>query len=54
MLWYKEFSGTLIELGLEACKEEPCIYIDPAYKVFILFYIDDIQVIYHKSDEALA
>jgi hypothetical protein len=53
-LWYKEFSSTLRELELKAYKEEPCIFINATHKVFILFYIDDIQVIYHKSDKALA
>jgi hypothetical protein len=34
--------------------EEPCIFVDPTYKVFILFYVDDLQVLYYKDDEALA
>jgi hypothetical protein len=53
-LWYKEFSSTLQRLKLVACKEEPCIFIDTDHKVFILFYVDDVQVIYHKSNKALA
>ncbi len=36
-----------------AYKEEPYIFIDTNYKVFILFYMDNIQVIYHKSNKAL-
>ncbi len=53
-LWYKDFTNTLGALGLQPCKEEPCIYIDPSHKVFILFYVDDVQVIYYKDDRALA
>jgi hypothetical protein len=53
-LWYKEFSSTLTKLRLVACKEEPCIFVDREHKLFILFYVDDVQVLYHKSDEALA
>jgi hypothetical protein len=30
------------------------IYINLKYKVFILFYIDDMQVIFYKSNEVLA
>ena len=30
------------------------IYINLKYKVFILFYINNVQVIFYKSDKALA
>jgi hypothetical protein len=53
-LWYKEFASTLGKVGLVACKEEPCIFVDKLHKVFVMFYVDDIQVIYHQSDKALA
>ena len=35
-------------------KEEPCIAYDEKRKVFILFYVDDIQVMYHKNNEQAA
>jgi hypothetical protein len=53
-LWYKEWTGTLKRLGLIALKEEPCIYVNALYKVFVVFFVDDVQVLYHKSDEASA
>jgi hypothetical protein len=28
--------------------------VDPTYKVYILFYVDNLQVMYYKDDEALA
>jgi hypothetical protein len=34
-----------------ALKEEACIFVNVKYKVFIMFYISDIQVLYYKNDE---
>jgi hypothetical protein len=34
-----------------ALKEEACIFIDVKYKVFIIFYINDVQVLYYRNDE---
>jgi hypothetical protein len=53
-LWYKEFTSTLVNLKLEPIKEEPCIYTTPDRKVFVIFFVDDIQVMYHREDEELA
>ena len=53
-LWYKEFTSTLVKLELEPIKEEPCIYITADRKVFIMFFIDDVQVMYHKDDKERA
>jgi hypothetical protein len=53
-LWFKELTSTLSKLGLKGCKEEPCIFIDLTHKVFVLFYVDDVLVMYHKSDQAYA
>ena len=50
-LWYKEFTSTLVKLKLEPIKEEPCIYITVDRKIFVIFFIDDIQIMYHKDDE---
>jgi hypothetical protein len=40
----------LIKLKLKPIKEEPYIYITPDQKVFIIFFIDNIQVIYYKDN----
>ena len=53
-LWYKEFTSTLVKLKLEPIKEEPCIYATPDRKVFVIFFVDDIQVMYHRDDIKLA
>ena len=54
MLWYKEFSSTLLELKLVPCKEEPCMFSDEQRKVFVVFYVDDVQVLYYRDDQAYA
>jgi hypothetical protein len=50
-LWYNDWTGTLKSMKLLALKEEACIFIDAQHKVFVLFYVDDVQVLYHKDDE---
>jgi hypothetical protein len=52
-LWYKHVSKTLTDLGLIPCSEEPCMFTDPAHKILVLFYVDDIQVLYHRDDSKL-
>ena len=42
LLQYKEFTSTLIKLKLEPIKEEPYIYITLDWKVFVIFFMDDI------------
>jgi hypothetical protein len=39
-----------MKLKLEPIREEPCIYITPDRKVFVVFFVDDIQVIYYRDD----
>jgi hypothetical protein len=34
-----------------ALKEEACIFVNVKYKVFIMFYVNDIQVLYYKNDK---
>jgi hypothetical protein len=41
-LWYKEFTSTLVKLKLEPIKEEPCIYATIDWKIYIIFFMDDI------------
>jgi hypothetical protein len=48
-LWYRDFANTLDELGLVGCKEEACIFTDQKKKVIVVFYVDDVQVLYHKE-----
>jgi len=52
-LWYKEFKSTLLRVGLSPLKEEPCIFVSTNHKVFVIFFVDDVQVLNHESDEAL-
>jgi hypothetical protein len=54
VLWYKELSATLQELGLTASKEEPCLFYDTGRKIVLLFYVDDILLAFHKDDQAAA
>jgi hypothetical protein len=35
-------------------KKSYIIYINPKYKVFVLFYINNMQVIFYKSNKVLA
>jgi len=51
LLWFNEFSKTLKELGLVPCSEDPCLFQDPEKRVLVLFYVDDILVLYHKDHE---
>jgi hypothetical protein len=50
-LWFKYWTDILKRIGLSGLNEEPCICMDTDYKVFIVFYIDDFQVLYYKDDE---
>ncbi|KAF2970752.1 hypothetical protein GQX73_g2825 [Xylaria multiplex] len=51
LLWYKEFASTLKKLQLIPSPEEPCLFYSPDRKVYIIFYVDDFLVMYHKKDE---
>jgi hypothetical protein len=53
-LWYKDLTHTFTtKCGLVKCKEEPCLFMDKEKKVFVVFHVDDIIVLYHKNDERL-
>jgi hypothetical protein len=54
LLWYKEFSSTLRKLGLIASTEEPCLFYDELRKIILVFYVDDILVMYHKENTGRA
>jgi hypothetical protein len=43
LLWYKEFTKTLTELGLKPVKDAPCLWKND--KLLVFFYVDDIVVL---------
>jgi len=43
LLWYKELTKALTELGLHEVKDAPCLWMND--KLIVLFYVDDIVVI---------
>ncbi|KAI1676362.1 Pol protein [Pyrenophora tritici-repentis] len=43
LLWYKELTKTLKELGLQEAKEAPCLWRNE--KLIVFFYLDDIVVL---------
>ena len=53
-LWYNDFSSKLKKLGLIACKEEPCLFMNEQRTLFVVFFIDDVQVLYHRDDTPIA
>lgn len=54
LLWYKEFCNTLLLLGLTPSTEEPCLFVNGDRTVMIVFYVDDILVLYHKKHSTKA
>jgi len=53
LLWYNEFTSTLRTLGLEPSSEDPCFWFDQGRLVMLLFFVDDILVLYHRSQKAI-
>jgi len=51
LMWYKELSTSLERLGLTASKEEPCLFYNNDRSIFILFYVDDILLMFKKAQE---
>jgi hypothetical protein len=49
LLWQKEFTSSLTQLGFSTVPHEPCCMIKNG--VIIFFYVDDIILAYHKSKE---
>jgi len=54
LLWYKEFTSTLKELGLALSNEEPCLAFNESKTVFVLFYVDDYLVVFAKEHREAA
>lgn len=52
LLWYREFSATLIELGLTPIVGENCLFVHPTQPIFIFFYVDDILLIGPKAAQS--
>nr|CEG03241.1 unnamed protein product [Fusarium acuminatum CS5907] len=48
-LWFDTFAATLHKLGLEPCKEEPCLFYSPKRDVYLVFFVDDILIFYHRN-----
>jgi hypothetical protein len=46
-LWYQEFTTTLTRAGLILYKKELCIFIDKRKKLIIVFYVNNVQVLYY-------
>jgi hypothetical protein len=49
LLWQKEFSATLVQLGLQPSPEEPCLFTSSETGIMLLFYVDDILILYPKE-----
>jgi hypothetical protein len=52
-LWYRDLHSTLSKMKLIPCKEEPCIFMDEHRKAIIVFFVDDVLILYHKDDQTL-
>ncbi|KAI8669967.1 hypothetical protein NCS56_00800300 [Fusarium sp. Ph1] len=53
-LWFDTFSKTLRHLGMESSKEEPCLFYTPARDTYLVFFVDDILVFYHRNNASSA
>lgn len=51
-LWLQEFTNTLLELGLSAIPEEPCLFAND--KLIVMFYVDDMIVLYKETNREAA
>ena len=52
LLWQKEFTTALFQLKFQAVPHEPCCMIKD--RIIIFFYVDDIIIAYHKTQEESA
>ncbi|RYP52889.1 hypothetical protein DL770_011007 [Monosporascus sp. CRB-9-2] len=51
LLWQKDFTGTLKELGLSPVPYEPCCFTRRG--VLLFFFVDDVVTAYRKEDQDL-
>jgi hypothetical protein len=49
LLWQKEFTAALTTLGFKPVPQEPCCMIQSG--IIIFFYVDDIIIAYHRTQE---
>jgi len=49
LLWQKEFTATLTQIGFKQVPQEPCCMIKDG--VIIFFYVDDIIIAYHSKQQ---
>ncbi len=49
LLWYREFTNTLKKFELQKSWEELCVFINNW--LMMIFYVNDILLIYHKENE---
>lgn len=47
LLWQREFSGALTELGLQQIPEKPCLFSNG--RIIVFFYVDDIVLLARKE-----
>jgi Reverse transcriptase (RNA-dependent DNA polymerase) len=52
LLWQKELSKTLCELGFTPMKHEPCCF--TREQIIVFFYVDDIVFAFRKNHEKQA
>ena len=50
LIWLREFSHTLIKLGLQPIPEAQCLFTNRCIIVF--FYVDNVVILYHKRHQA--
>ena len=50
LLWYRELSSKLKELGLQPIAEDICVFHDS--KILVFFYVDDIIMMFRKEHQA--
>jgi hypothetical protein len=50
-LWYQEFTIILTKAGLILYKKEPCIFIDKRRKLMVVFYVNNVQVLYYRTNK---
>ena len=48
-IWFNDFTTTLKKLGMIQSKEEPCLLYTKARDAFLVFFVDDILVLYHRD-----
>ncbi|CCE34838.1 uncharacterized protein CPUR_08777 [Claviceps purpurea 20.1] len=53
-MWFEELTRQLKALGLIPSDEEPCLFYTEARDVFLIFFVDDILVAYHRDNKDAA